>query len=217
LPFGPFEPQKINTNMFGGKMYFPRFFHNHPDGLMVNYHLTGGEINMAPLKLVKVGDDGIMRAVWWKGNEQLKEKTFKINFEKEARNGIKYIKETFSTNKGIIIEGVVNAGEENCNSKIYFEDSIGSVYQIEFKGSKVIYTFKEKDSNEIKEIAVNDRGIKFGNKTQFRILLKDDCIKSYCNNYLMTINRIPKWNGKIGVTSTNTTLNIEKIYQTQKV
>lgn len=30
---------KPNTNMFGGKMYFPRFFHNHPDGLMVNYHL----------------------------------------------------------------------------------------------------------------------------------------------------------------------------------
>ena len=69
--------------------------------------------------------------------------------------------------------------------------------------------------DKIKEIAVNDRGIKFGNKTQFRILLKDDCIESYCNNYLMTINRIPKWNGKIGVTSTNTTLNIEKIYQTQ--
>jgi len=34
--------------------------------------------------------------------------------------------------------------------------------------------------------------------------------------YLMTINRIPKWNGKIGVTSTNATLNIEKIYQTLK-
>lgn len=215
-PFGPFKPQKINTDMFGGKMYFPRFFHNHPDGLMVNYHLTGGEVNMAPLKLVKVGDDGIMRAVWWKGNEQLKEKSFKINFEKEARNGIQYIKETFSTNVGTIIEGVVDAGEENSNSKIYLEDSIGNVYQIEFKGSEVIYTFKEKGKNEIKEIAVNDRGINFGNKTQFRILLKDDCIESYCNNYLMTINRIPKWNGKIGVTSTNATLNIEKIYQTQK-
>ena len=225
-PFGPFEPQKINTNMFGGKMYFPRFFHNHPDGLMVNYHMTSEAwadiilkvlpVTMAPLKLVEVGDDGIMRAVWWKGNEQLKEKSFIINFDKKAGNGIQYIKETFSTNVGTIVEGVVDAGEENSNSKIYLEDSIGNVYQMEFKGSKVIYSFKEKGKNEIKEIAVNDRGIKFGNKTQFRILLKDDCIESYCNNYLMTINRIPKWNGKIGVTSTNATLNIEKIYQTQK-
>jgi hypothetical protein len=108
---------------------------------------------------------------------------------------------------------VVDAGEQNSNSKIYLEDSIGNVYQMEFKGSKVIYSFKEKGKNEIKEIAVNDRGIKFGNKTQFRILLKDDCIESYCNNYLMTINRIPKWNGKIGVASAETTLNIEKIYK----
>ena len=215
-PFGPFEPQKINTNMFGGKMYFPRFFHNHPDGLMVNYHMTGGVVNMAPLKLVEVGDDGIMRAVWWKGNEQLKDKSISINFEKEARNSIQYIKETFSTNAGTIVEGVVDASEENSNSKIYLEDISGNVYQIEFKGSEVIYTFKEKGKNETKEIAVNDRGIKFGNKTQFRILLKDDCIESYCNNYLMTINRIPKWNGKIGVPSTNATLNSIKIYQTQK-
>jgi hypothetical protein len=216
-PFGPFDPQKVNTNMFGGTMYFPRFFHNHPDGLMVNYHMTRGTINMSTLKLVELGDDGIMRAVWWKGNEQLKEQSLDFNFEEEARNGIQYIKNTLSTNEGTIVEGVVNAALENSNSKIFLEDSTGSVYQIEFKGSKVIYTQKESGQNDFKEIAVNDRGIEFGNKTQFRILLKDDCIESYCNNYLMTINRIPKWNGKIGVTSTNTTLNIEKIYQTGSI
>lgn len=213
-PFGPFEPQKVNTNMFGGKMYFPRFFHNHPDGLMVNYHVTRGAINMAPLKLVEVGDDGIMRVVWWKGNEQLKEQSLEFNFEKEARNGIRYIKNSFLPNAGTIVEGVADAADENCNSVIFLGDSTGSVYQIEFKGSKVIYTYKEKGENEIQEIAVNDRGIEFGSRTQFRILLKDDCIESYCNNYLMTINRIPKWNGKIGVASTKTTLTIEKIYHT---
>jgi hypothetical protein len=179
--------------------------------------MTRGTINMAPLKLVELGDDGIMRALWWNGNEQLKKQSIEISFDKEAKNGIQYIKNTFSTNTGTIVEGVVDAAEENSNSKIFLEDSIGSVYQIEFKGSKVIYTFKEKGKNEIKEIAVNDRGIKFGNKTQFRILLKDDCIESYCNNYLMTINRIPKWNGKIGVASTKATLNIEKIYQTGSI
>ena len=214
-PFGPFETQKVNTNMFGGKMYFPRFFHNHPDGLMVNYHMTRGPINMAPLKLVEVGDDGIMRAVWWKGNEQLMEQSYEINFEKKARNDIRYIENSFFPGSGTIVEGVVDAGEENSNSKIFMEDSTGNVYQMEFKGSKVIYSFKEKGKNETKEIAVNDRGIKFGNKTLFRLLLKDDCIESYCNNYLMTINRIPGWNGRIGVASTKTTLKIEKIYQTQ--
>ena len=89
------------------------------------------------------------------------------------------------------------------------------VYCCIFKGSKVIYTHMESGRNEIKEIAVNDRGIDFGTKTQFRILLKDDCIESYCNNYLMTINRIPKWNGKIGIASTGATISIERIYQTQ--
>lgn len=214
-PFGPFNPQKINTNMFGGTMYFPRFFHNHPDGLMVNYHMTRGTINMAPLKLVEVGDDGIMRAVWWKGNEQLKDQSIEFSFEKEARNGITYIENTFSANSGTIVEGVVDAAEENSNSKIFLEDSTGNVYQMEFKGSQVVYSVKDIAKNETKEIAVNDRGIKFGNNTQFRILLKDDCIESYCNNYLMTINRIPNWNGKIGIASTGATLSIERIYQTQ--
>jgi hypothetical protein len=201
--------------MFGGTMYFPRFFHNHPDGLMANYHMTRGPINMAPLKRVKVGDDGIMRAVWWKGNDQLKEQSLEFNFDQKTGNGIQYIKETFSANKGIIVEGVADASEEYSNSKIFLEDSTGNVYQMEFKGSKVIYAFQEKGKDETKEIAVNDRGIKFGIKTQFRILLKDDCIESYCNNYLMTINRIPKWNGRIGVASTNATLKIETIYQAQ--
>jgi len=224
-PFGPFEPQKVNTNMFGGTMYFPRFFHNHPDGLMVNYHMTSGAwadiilkvlpVNMAPLKLVKVGDDGIMRAVWWKGNDLLKEQSLEFSYDEKAKNDIQYIKKAFSPNAGIIVEGMVDATVENSNSKIFLKDSTGSVYQIKFKGSKVIYAYKEKGKNEVKEIAVNDRGIDFGSKTQFRILLKDDCIESYCNNYLMTINRIPKWNGKIGIASTGASLSIERIYQTQ--
>ena len=44
-----------------------------------------------------------------------------------------------------------------------------------------------------------DRGITFPAGTKIRILAKEDCVEVYCNDHAMLIQRIPGWNGRIGL------------------
>ena len=44
-----------------------------------------------------------------------------------------------------------------------------------------------------------DRGITFPNGTKIRILAKEDCMEVYCNDHMMLVQRIPGWNGRIGL------------------
>ena len=44
-----------------------------------------------------------------------------------------------------------------------------------------------------------DRGITFPAGTKIRILAKEDCLEVYCNDHLMLIQRIPAWNGRVGL------------------
>jgi len=70
---GPFIRQKKNPNMFGGDIYFPRFFHATPNGKpLVNHFYMNGIVYAAPLKDIEIDDEGILRLVWWKGNEKMK-------------------------------------------------------------------------------------------------------------------------------------------------
>ena len=73
-PEGPFYAQIKNPNAFGSgcDIYFPRFFHNAPDGPLVNHFYTGGRVYAAPLKDVEIDREGILRLKWWKNNDTLK-------------------------------------------------------------------------------------------------------------------------------------------------
>ena len=54
------------------------------------------------------------------------------------------------------------------------------------------------NSNAPKPTAL-DRGITFPAGTTIRILAKEDCMELYCNDHMMLIQRIPGWNGRIGL------------------
>jgi hypothetical protein len=43
-PQGPFWRQQKNPNVFGGSIYFPRFFHTAPERPLLNHFYTGGPI-----------------------------------------------------------------------------------------------------------------------------------------------------------------------------
>ena len=62
-PEGPFYKQKKNYNAFGKgcDIYFPRFFHNAPDGPLVNHFYLRSAVFAAPLKDIEVDGEGILR------------------------------------------------------------------------------------------------------------------------------------------------------------
>lgn len=126
---GPYEPQPKNFNLYRGKLYFPRFLHNHPDGLMTNCHLVSGRgVRFAPLKRVIIDDEGIMRAVWWEGNEALKHFPLEATVGNETTRGtITLLNDTFPAEDGVLFEGqiVPGAKEGDAPRGIYFDVNRG--------------------------------------------------------------------------------------------
>ena len=80
-----FMKQKKNHNIFGGDVYFPRFFHGTPDGVLMNHFYRGGPVYAAPLKAVECDkEDGTLRLVWWRGNEALKAIPLPVRWERPS-------------------------------------------------------------------------------------------------------------------------------------
>jgi len=201
---GPFEPQPKNFNLYTGRLYFPRFFHNHPDGLMTNCHLTGGPIRYAPLKRVIIDDEGIMRAVWWKGNEALKHFPLEATVGDETIRGeITLLKETFPAKDGVLFEGQIDPAEKDDDTPrgVYFNVDNGDGFAFTLYSNRIEFgkLLGSGTDDEEKPLSIEnwipfpkgwtldpnpqqptglDRGITFPAGTKIRILAKEDCWKS---------------------------------------
>jgi len=222
---GPYEPQPKNFNLYTGQLYFPRFFHNHPDGLMTNCHLTGGPIRYAPLKRVIVDEEGTMRAVWWKGNEALKHVALEATVGSETTKGaITLLNETFPAADGVLFEGQIDpaAKENDAPRGVYFDVDNGDGFAFALYGDRIKFgrligsggadddrpcVLQQRipfpkgwnvDASAPQPTAL-DRGITFPAGTKIRILAKEDCLEVYCNDHMMLIQRIPGFNGRIGL------------------
>ncbi len=55
-PKGPFLKQTKNHNIFGGTIYFPRFFHTASGAPLMNHFFKQGPIYAAPLKAININD-----------------------------------------------------------------------------------------------------------------------------------------------------------------
>ncbi len=222
---GPYEPQPKNFNLYTGQLYFPRFFHNHPDGLMTNCHLTGGAIRYAPLKRVIIDEEGIMRAVWWKGNEALKHFRLEATVGSETTKGtITLLNETFPAEDGVLFEGDIDppANEGDAPRGVYFDVNKGdgfafALYRDRIAFGKLLGSGNTSDDKpcslengipfpkgwseapDAPKPTALDRGITFPAGTRIRIVAKEDCLEVYCNDHMMLIQRIPGWNGRIGL------------------
>jgi len=206
---GPFVTQPKNANIVGGDLYFPRFFHNHPDGLMVNYHMTGQSILFAPIKRAVVDRDGIMRTMWWKGNDALKRKALAVNPGKQRDGSVTMLRGRFPADTGVILEGRVQpAGADDEPRGIYFDTEGERGYALFFfKDRAELCTIgptgtKPQAYRSGRASGVVRRDVTFGPKSTFRLLLKPDVIEVYCNDYLMHARRFPRqnaWNGRLGL------------------
>jgi hypothetical protein len=192
---------------------------------MTNCHLTGGAIRYAPLKRVIVDDEGIMRAVWWKGNEALKHLPLETTVDTETAKGpITLLKETFPVEDGVLFEGQIDPAENERDALrgVYFDVSEGDGFAFALRRDRIefgkLHGSGNPNENELSSLENQipfpkgwsakpnvpmptslDRGIEFCNGTKVRVLAKEDCMEVYCNDHMMLIQRIPGWNGRIGL------------------
>lgn len=103
---GVFRPQSENFVFLERPGMFPRFFQKSPHELLCAYHHAGSGIWFAPMKRIRIDEDGTLRLKWWEGNEALKGKPIRGSVTAaQWNNGVVLEAEAVLPEKGF--------GEEN--------------------------------------------------------------------------------------------------------
>jgi hypothetical protein len=205
-PEGPFYSQKKNPNVFGHgcDIYFPRFFHNAPGGPLVNHFYNNGAVFAAPLKDVEVDRDGILRLKWWKNNEGLKANPVKTSLV-PAGDGyspsLKMLDWKLDPARTTVIEGslvgAASGSGGNVSPAIFFDQGGGKGQCLAFSRDAVKFGNIKADGGEFKPVQTSDRAIDFGAVIKFRLLIRENMLELYVNDYLMNLKRFA-CNGRIG-------------------
>jgi hypothetical protein len=202
-PEGPFLGQRRNPNMFGGDIYFPRFFHTAPDSPLVNHFYTNGLVYAAPLKAVDVDEEGVLRLMWWRGNEKLKAAEIPTRFN-TSRGQVHWIDRPLDVNQTIVLEGSVHLPKTIPDDQVVrgllIDQGNGRAECVSF-GSK--HTALGEIALLTRPIVMNarqaaDRGIDFGSHQRFRAVLNRDMLEVYVNDYLTITARVRN-TGRLGL------------------
>lgn len=214
-PEGPFLAQKKNPNMFGQgcDIYFPRFFHNPPvnetisgNGVLVNHFYTGSDfIYSAPLKAVEIDQDGILRLKWWKKNDLLKDRKFRLTKDAEGDpvSRVHLFDETFNTAQVGVVEADFNLAQDQSEESpygFYFDAGKDSGYFISFNRKETVFGTMKSDGSSSKVTVRITRDLVFPEKCVARLVFKEDMMEAYLNEYLVMLKRMP-WSGKLGIIS----------------
>lgn len=212
-PEGPFMVQKKNPNMFGEgcDIYFPRFFHNPPldqtlknNGVLVNHFYTGSNIiYSAPLKAVDIDQEGILRLKWWKENNILKDKKFKLSFDQNLNFSfpIHLFKETFNTKEVGVVESKIRLDYEDHEKSpkgFYFTSGGDSGFVILFNKKEIVFGTMNINGTQLKINVRVNRDLVFKDSSLVRLVFKRDMMEAYLDDYLVMLKRM-NWSGKLGV------------------
>ena len=202
-PEGPFHAQKRNPNAFGAgcDIYFPRFFHNAPGGPLVNHFYTGGTVFVAPLKAVEIDGEGILRLKWWKNNDLLKANRLKASLREHANgSAIRMLDTKLDRSIAHVIEGMVSRQlRQTAGSTygIFFDQGNGQGHCLALDRRVVKFGGIKVDGSALKITQTSSRDMDLGPTMKFRLVIKDDMVELYVNEYLMNLKRVP-CNGQIG-------------------
>ena len=214
-PHGPFWAQKKNHNIYGGNIYFPRFFHSAPDGPLMNHFYKDGPVYAAPLKSIDIDSEGIMRLVWWPGNEKLK--VVEVPVKKRLASGpIQWLEDQLDVNQTTVIEGTVKLPEPDetvvAVRGIVVDQGNGTAECILFESKRTQAGEVRYDVMPMKTILrqTANRDLEFGRQQKFRIVLNRDMTEVYVNDYLTVLARIRN-TGHIGLLTEDDTNALEDL------
>jgi hypothetical protein len=202
-PKGPFVGQLKNPNIFGGDIYFPRFFHTAPDGPLMNHFYTAGPIYAAPIKAINIDAEGILRLVWWPGNDKLK--AAKLPATLRARQGaIQWLDATLDVNQTLVIEGSAHVPEATPAAGallgLLIDQGNAAAECVAFERTRTPFGDVQLDAQPL-ALSVRhtaNRDLDLGALQHFRILLNRDLMEVYVNGYLTILTRV-KNTGRLGL------------------
>jgi hypothetical protein len=202
-PKGPFVGQLKNPNIFGGDIYFPRFFHTAPDGPLMNHFYTAGPIYAAPIKAINIDAEGILRLVWWPGNDKLK--AAKLPATLRARQGaIQWLDATLDVNQTLVIEGSAHVPEATPAAGallgLLIDQGNAAAECVAFERTRTLFGDVQLDAQPL-ALSVRhtaNRDLDLGALQHFRILLNRDLMEVYVNGYLTILTRV-KNTGRLGL------------------
>jgi hypothetical protein len=201
-PEGPFHPQTKNPNAFGAgcDIYFPRFFHNAPGGPLVNHFYTGGCVYAAPLKAVEVDGEGVMRLKWWKNNNLLKGDSLRVSLGPSVKSSsLRLLDKKLDLASTHVIEGTIGhvSSQPGSRQGIFFDQGNGRGHCLLINGRTVDFGEIRTDGSGLRITHTSNRDINLSPTLKFRLLIKEDMMELYVNDYLMNLKRVP-CNGQIG-------------------
>lgn len=209
-PKGPFLTQKKNANAFGSQcdVGFPRFFHNPPtettlnqNGALMSHFFWGPLVYSSPLKAIEVDAEGIFRIKWWPQNNLMKKAKKTLSLGDGGRSDLRFFKERFKLDQVGVVEAefsLSNDAPERSARGFYFERSadVGSV--ILFNRTETVFGIMRQAGTNFSRFATVKRDMDFGEQGKVRVVLKQDMMEAYVNDYLVMVKRV-YWNGRLGV------------------
>ena len=202
-PQGPFRRQEKNHNVFGGNIYFPRFFHTAPDGPLMNHFYKDGPVYAAPLKAIDVDHEGVLRLIWWPGNEKLKAAGIPVRIL-SSDGPIRWLKGVDDVNQTVIIEGTARLPEAGRAGPalrgLVIDRGDGTAECLSFDRTQTLMGEVRLDAQPMKMTVRQraSRDLDFGRDQRFRVLLNRDMMEVYVNEYLTILARV-KNTGRLGL------------------
>ena len=105
-PEGPFRKAKKNFNVLTGHTYFCRFF-PHPEGMLACHFIRARnvQVSFAPIKDVRIDNEGTLRFGWWKENEKMKHRPIAVERPVDSKAAVALLGNSFDVKQGTILEG----------------------------------------------------------------------------------------------------------------
>ena len=203
---GPFHYQKKNKCAFGkGDTYFPRFFHNAPDGPLMNVFFMRRPCFAAPLKGIEVDDEDILRVTWWPGNEALKETLLSEEVEKIDENRY-VVKARYDTNHTTVIEAEITLADDRTGNAglagLYFANGNNTTVEAVLFGRGHTYLadvdLTKSGAAPVRIKRACSRDLDFGTRQKVRLVLFHDLMEVYVNDYLTILASKVGNSGHIG-------------------
>ena len=228
-PEGPFHVAKKNSNVLTGHTYFCRFFAHPTDGMLV-CHFTrarDNQVSFAPLKDVRIDNEGTLRLGWWKGNEKMKHHPVKVDKPVDTTKPIAMLGNSFDVKGGTVLEGTLRLpkDEEAPRSGLFIEcvnnqgagvlvDHAGVAELSSMSADGTVLKIEEPKRSKHPDLKRVDREMTFTNPARFRLLLKGSLMEFYLDDILIESYALPaEARGRIGLINSSDTLETLKAWK----
>ncbi|MCX6865553.1 MAG: hypothetical protein NTV46_04930, partial [Verrucomicrobia bacterium] len=201
----------------GCDIYFPRFFHTAPGGPLVNHFYQNGPVYAAPLKDVEIDGEGILRLKWWKHNDKLKARQVAIKpvaAGSDYASSFSMLDPQLDLRRTHVIEGTVENAPLTATGVgspgIFFDLGNGNGRCLLLAREAVQFGEIKADGSGFKVLQTSCRDLDFGPLLKFRVVMKENMMELYINDYLMNLKRM-NCNGRIGFIGADNMISFKNI------